>query len=164
MELLKIMTSPVITLQPTATVAQARVLMVKHNLQHLVILDGKQLVGIVSDRDIHIPRITGQWNAVPWMEGLAVKWVMSSPVLSLSPTAEVSEAARMMRDRKIGCVPVVHEGDLVGIVTITDLLNVLDPGSGALLYPPQVHRVSDDPPREDQQEQSREAKKHETGE
>lgn len=85
------------------------------------------------------------------MEALAVKWVMSSPVLSLSPTAQVSDAAGIMRDRKIGCVPVIQEGDLVGIVTITDLLNVLDPGSGALLYPPQVHRVSDDPPPEDHQ-------------
>ena len=149
MELREIMTFPVVTLQPTATVGEARALMRKHNFQHLAIVNRKQLVGVVSDRDIHIPRLTGQWNAVPWIEGLAVKWVMSSPVVSLSPTAQVSDAARMMRDRKIGCVPVIQQGELLGIVTITDLLNVLDPGSGALLHQSKMHRVSDDPRRQD---------------
>ncbi len=149
MELREIMTSPVVTLQPNATVGEARALMRKHNFQHLAIVNRKQLVGVVSERDIHIPRPTGQWNAVPWIEGLAVEWVMSAPVFSLSPTAQVSDAARMMRDRKIGCVPVIQQAELMGIVTTTDLLNVLDPGSGALLHQSKMHRVSDDPRRQD---------------
>ena len=144
MELREIMTSPVVTLSPAAKVAEARWLMREHNMQHLPVVDSGELVGIISDRDIHVPRLLGQWNAFPWIEGVSVKWLMSSPLSALPPTARIAEAAKTMRDDKVGCVAVVQQGELLGIVTITDLLNLLDPASGALVYGSQVHRVSEE--------------------
>jgi len=62
MNLREIMTSPVVTLSPTAKVAEARCLMREHNVQHLPVLDSARLLRIITDRDIHGPRLLGQWN------------------------------------------------------------------------------------------------------
>jgi CBS domain-containing protein len=56
------------------------------------------------------------------LKTLRVKEVMSEPAITISPEATIKEAARLMIERKIGCLPVVEGGRLVGIVTETDIL------------------------------------------
>jgi CBS domain-containing protein len=56
------------------------------------------------------------------LRGVAVKEVMSEPVVTVAPDASVRDAARLMLERRIGCLPVVDAGVLVGLVTETDLL------------------------------------------
>ncbi len=57
-----------------------------------------------------------------FLEGVNISQVMSSPPISIGPEAPVQEAARIMAARKIGCLPVIEDSKLAGIVTETDLL------------------------------------------
>jgi len=83
------------------------------------------LVGIISDRDLRAPDIPGRWHAIPWIDSIAVEWVMSSPVMVLPPDASLSAAANLMHTERIDCAPVLDDGKLVGIITSADLLQVL---------------------------------------
>ncbi|HTW88460.1 MAG TPA: CBS domain-containing protein [Candidatus Binataceae bacterium] len=78
-----------------------------------VVKDGK-LIGIVTERDLRRHR-----GNLPHVE---VKSAMSTEVLTVSPAASIEEAARLLHERKIGALPVVEDGTLVGIISTTDLL------------------------------------------
>jgi len=78
-----------------------------------VVKDGK-LVGIVTDRDLR--RHTG------YLPQTEAKMAMSEQLVTVTPAAPIEEAARILRERKIGALPVVEDGTLVGIITTTDLL------------------------------------------
>lgn len=78
-----------------------------------VVKDGK-LVGMITDRDLR--RHTG------YLPHTEVKSAMSEEVLTVSPASPIEEAARLIRERKIGALPVVEDGTLVGIISTTDLL------------------------------------------
>ena len=75
--------------------------------------DGK-LVGIITDRDIRA-------NLNP-LEALEVGKVMTTKVITVTPHTSVWDAARLLSERRVGALPVVDEGGLVGIVSTTDLL------------------------------------------
>jgi CBS domain-containing protein len=60
-----------------------------------------------------------------FLEGLAVKEVMSDPPLTIAPHASVQEAARLMMEKQVGCLPVVEGSKLVGIITETDMLKLV---------------------------------------
>ncbi|HTW86828.1 MAG TPA: CBS domain-containing protein [Candidatus Binataceae bacterium] len=78
-----------------------------------VVKDGK-LIGIVTERDLR--RHTG------YLPHTEAKMAMSEEVLTVTPATPIEEAARLLRERKIGALPVVEDGTLVGIVSTTDLL------------------------------------------
>jgi acetoin utilization protein AcuB len=98
--------------------------------RHLPVLaDDGSLQGIVTDRDLrhHLfaPLIfgeIGQTSVQALLLKVPVKHVMTAPVVSVDPEAEVGEAAALMREHRIGSAPVVEAGRLVGILTETDLL------------------------------------------
>ena len=106
-------------------------MMEQHRINQLpVVVDGK-LVGIVTDRDLRDafpsvfdpprrPRTTKGPLAEP--ERLTVEAVMTPHVLSLSPSDSMSAAAQLMRRERMGSIPVVDHGHLVGILTRSDLL------------------------------------------
>jgi CBS domain-containing protein len=60
-----------------------------------------------------------------FLEGIAVKEVMTAPVITIAPHATVQEAARVMMEKKIGCLLVLEGPKLVGIVTETDMLKLI---------------------------------------
>lgn len=109
----EIMTRRVITATPEMTVADARALTREHRIRHLPLLEAGRLVGIVTDRDL---REAGQGR---------VGDIMQPDVITTHPLDPVGEAARLLAEHRIGCLPVVQAGDLVGIVTETDLLRQL---------------------------------------
>lgn len=120
-----VMHSPVITVEPGATLEQAYGLMLERRIRHLPVVEG-HLLGVITDRDIH--RATSPFSLDgPRSPESAVKEVMVHPVISADPEDPIEEAARLMRGRRIGCLPVVGLGNeaLVGIVTATDLFEVL---------------------------------------
>lgn len=97
-------------------------------VRHLVVLSGGELAGVVSERDIL--RAPGMLAPV---DGLAVDAraalkvlrvgdVMSSPAITVRGDTPVAEAAALLVDNRVGCLPVLEEGRLVGIVTTSDLL------------------------------------------
>jgi len=103
-------------------------LMRARKCRRLPVVEGGKLVGIVSDRDVRLAlnspfilRERQQDQEV--LDRVVVAECMSPNPISLPPDASVLDAARLMRDRKFGGVPVVDAGRLVGIVTETDVLN-----------------------------------------
>ena len=96
-------------------------------VRHLPVVRGGTLVGVVSQRDLFHASLSNVIG-IPkdeqelFLEGVKIAEVMSSPAISISPDMSVQEAAALMADRKIGCLPVANGDSLVGIVTETDLL------------------------------------------
>jgi acetoin utilization protein AcuB len=120
------MTPVVVTIRLDATATTAWALMKVRHFRHLPVVDDRgRIVGIVSDRDLaRVPfTATGSGQAVP--TGTPVERIMTAVVVSVRPDDDVAEAARLMWEHKIGALPVVENGRLVGIVTEIDLLRML---------------------------------------
>jgi len=124
-----IMKRPVITIGPQATLREAHQLMWERGIRHLPVVDEGRLVGIITDRDIRLA--TSVLRPNPLSCDARVYEVMKRPVLTADPLDPVEDAARLMREEKVGCLPVVEGKDLVGIITGIDLLDALIVLTGA---------------------------------
>jgi acetoin utilization protein AcuB len=96
-------------------------------IRHLLVTEGERLVGIVTDRDIRLNLPSPATSLSVWeinylLTKLTVGDVMTKAVITVEPERPIEEAARLMLERRIGALPVVSEGGLVGILTETDLL------------------------------------------
>ncbi len=125
-----IMTPNPVTVTPRNAIRTAVNLMREVGCRRLPVVDRGRLVGIISDRDLrraaNSPTVVReQWYDNFILDHIEVGSCMTPNPLTISPDAPISEAARLMRDHKIGGLPVVANGQLVGIVTETDLLNFL---------------------------------------
>ncbi|GAA6746551.1 acetoin utilization AcuB family protein [Thermus brockianus] len=119
-----VMRSPVVTVGPDATLEEAYRLLLERGIRHLPVVAEGRLLGIVTDRDIRLA--TSHLNPKgPCPTCALVAEVMIKEVVTAHPLDPVEEAARVMRERKIGSLPVLEEGALVGIVTGIDLLDAL---------------------------------------
>jgi acetoin utilization protein AcuB len=118
-----IMRSPVITISPGTTLQDAYRIMQEKGIRHLPVIEQDQLAGIVTDRDLRLA--TSMLSATPFPPGSRVSEVMCRAPLTADPMDPVEDAARTMRERKIGCLPVLEEGRLAGIITGIDLLDAL---------------------------------------
>ena len=126
----EIMSRGLITVDKNASLRRARRILNQHRIRHLLVMDGKRLVGIVTDRDLRQAAPSSKSPLTisereEFMDELKVVEVMSRKLITASPNTTVREAARVMVNEKIGCLPVVNGNQLVGIVTETDLLGVL---------------------------------------
>lgn len=119
----EIMHSPVMVLPITATLGEAYALFEKHGFRHLPVVEGKRLVGILSDRDLRFA--TSSFCDIPHTADDPVTLAMSPRVLTADPLDPVEDAAKIMREHKIGCLPVVDGEEVVGILTGMDLLDAL---------------------------------------
>jgi acetoin utilization protein AcuB len=115
MRVFEIMSGRVMTVSPDAKVAEARALLDRHRVRHLVVTVHGEVVGVVSDRDL----------AGPSDEGLSVAHVMTSPAITIESTDTAKKAANLMEARTIDCLPVTVRGQLAGILTTTDLLRAV---------------------------------------
>jgi acetoin utilization protein AcuB len=118
-----IMRSPVITVEAGATLAEAYETMQTRHFRHLPVVQEDRLVGIVTDRDLRFA--TSSLHPTPFDADARIEDVMSRAPTTAMPLDPVEEAARLMRERKIGCLPVLEDDRLVGIVTGTDLLDAV---------------------------------------
>lgn len=126
MLLSEIMSVPVATVLPTASVVEATALMDRARTRHLVVVGrGRQIVGTISANDLR--------TAEP---GCTVESVMSTAAMTAPAGTDVRKAAKLLRGRNIGCLPVVEGGRLVGVVTTSDLLALL--GKGTLHVQPKT--------------------------
>jgi len=124
-----VMRYPVLTVDERATLRSAYQVMQDHQIRHLPVTKAGKLVGIVTDRDIRLA-VSPLAEGGPRHLEAAVGGVMSQPVLSADPLDPVEEAARLMRRRKIGALPVLEGEELVGIVTGIDRWMPWSPSPG----------------------------------
>ncbi len=127
----KVMRSNLVTATPDTTLVEARRLMDSKPIDHLLIVDTKgHLEGILSDRDLKqnwaSPATTLSNHELAYLlEQVKVKEIMSKAVLTISASTTVERAAYIMQQNNINALPVLENGDLVGIITSTDVMGVL---------------------------------------
>jgi len=120
--------SPIVkTVGRNDTLSLADDLMRANRIRHLPVLDEGALCGLVSRRDMFRGALAaalgyGDVAQRKLLDTLLVKEVMTTEVLTTSPETPLREAARTMLDRKIGCLPVLKDGRLVGILTEGDFV------------------------------------------
>ncbi len=131
MDVERFMTANPITASPSTSLRKALELLETHRIRHLPVVQGKRLVGIITDRDIRqmlpsslsVPEELERFRT--WGARVKVGEVMIRRVLSVTPDTRTQKAARLMVDRRIGCLPVLRGSTLVGIVTTIDLLRAI---------------------------------------
>ncbi|MFK7988526.1 MAG: CBS domain-containing protein [Sandaracinaceae bacterium] len=122
-----LMTTDVVTVHEEQDVVFATGAMTLRRIRHLPVVRDDVLVGLVSHRDLlraqakFAAQLTGDSSGTRVSSVLA-KDVMSEDVLTVTPETPADEAAMVLVDKKIGCLPVVREGALVGIITEADFL------------------------------------------
>ena len=127
----EIMTGHVITAKPEDRVVHARRLMLDNDIARLPVVDDGKIIGIISDKEIAFAFAElrrsfplGQQNH--HLKMLNVRDVMKTPVITIKEGATVEDAAKMMIENEVGCLPVIgRDGKLHGIMTRTDLLRYL---------------------------------------
>jgi acetoin utilization protein AcuB len=125
-----LMTAKPITVDPETPMLEARQRMVEERIRHLIVVENARVVGIVTDRDIRLNLPSPATSLSVWeinflLAKLTVGGVMSSSVIVVDPDRPIAEAARIMIDHKIGALPVVEEGRLVGIITESDFVRAI---------------------------------------
>ena len=122
-----LMSRIVISTPGTTPVLEARALMQKEHIRHLLVVDDGRLQGIVTDRDIRLNMASPATSLSVWelnhlLARLTVETVMTRGVIVIDGERDAREAARIMVDHKIGALPVLDGQRLLGIITETDLL------------------------------------------
>jgi len=124
------MSHPVITVQPALPIQDALKLMQEEHVRRFPVVDQHgRLVGIVSERDLLHAAPSDATSLSVWelnylLSKITVEKVMTREVITISEDTPLEEAARIMVDRKVGGLTVVRDGEVVGIVTETDLFKV----------------------------------------
>jgi len=121
------MSADPIAVSPDTTVFDARQTMVKERIRHLLVTEGQRLLGIVTDRDIRLNLPSQATSLSVWevnylLARLTVEEVMTTGVIIIGPDQNARNAARLMLEHKIGALPVLDAGRLIGIITETDVL------------------------------------------
>ena len=106
----------------------------RKRIRHFPVLEDGRLVGILSQTDLLHAAFSsamgyGERASEEYLRTIPVKEVMIEEVVTASGDEDVSAAARRMLEHKIGCLPVVEDGRLIGILSETDLLRLVAEGS-----------------------------------
>ena len=125
-----VMSRSVITLTPDQTLRDTIELLRSRRIRHLPVVDGPALVGIVTDRDVKraTPSLLSGIDRDSYeqvLETTKVTQFMTREPLTVTPVTDLKAAVAILVHRKVGALPVVDEGRLVGIVTELDMLRVM---------------------------------------
>jgi len=122
-----IMTTEVITILPSASLAEARALMREHRIHHLPVVDeDDSLIGIMSLTDLLASTDSSLRNDDSRIHAadICIREVMVADVATVDERASLRQAALFLEKHKIGCLPVVRDEKLTGIITDTDFVAV----------------------------------------
>ncbi|MDD3622377.1 MAG: CBS domain-containing protein [Methanofollis sp.] len=152
MKVREIMTEELVTVHADATVREAAALLRTHDIGGLPVMDGEELVGVITEADVLSLLKTGEISDDLWLPSplelievpireiinwektksalsdigmTPVRKVMSMPAITIRPDAEIEEAAGLMLREGIARLPVVDEGRLIGIVARRDIVQGL---------------------------------------
>ncbi len=113
-----IMSKDVRVVRPDTTVKEVVATMNKLNIGSILVVQADRPVGIITERDV-LRRIVEECLAP---ETLTARHVMTSPVITISETASIEEAAKLMAKKKVKKLPVTSNNEVVGIITYTDIV------------------------------------------
>jgi len=114
MEMIHIMTKHPETIHPDDNLAKAKEMMEVAGFRRLPVVKDDEVVGMLTERDLR--------SHAGYLDSTKVNAAMSAPVISVGPKSTVQAAARLMLRHKIGGMPVLESGKLVGMVTTIDML------------------------------------------
>lgn len=117
-----VMSRQVRAISPDETADEAYRIMRMRRIHHLVVMDGRHIAGVLSDRDL------GSGQGAAARKGREVRELMTTGVVTVTPETPMRKAANLMRGRSIGCVVVTEAAKVVGIVTVSDLLALVGRG------------------------------------
>lgn len=122
------MTGNPFTISPDQTIPEAQEIMMQHDVRRLPVIKNGKLLGIVSKEDIerYSPSKAtslSMGEIIYLLSKTKIKQIMSKDLITISPNALLEEAAILMRDNRVGFLPVVDEGKLVGIITESDIFD-----------------------------------------
>ncbi|HXA15528.1 MAG TPA: CBS domain-containing protein [Thermoanaerobaculia bacterium] len=118
---------PLFHVPSTASVREVARTMSEHNIGAIAVLDAGNLVGIFSERDI-LTRVVAEGRDP---ERTRIDSVMTTDLVVASPADDINEALQKMRDCNCRHLPVVHDGNLLGMISIRDLLQIDDDANRA---------------------------------
>ena len=126
-----VMTPDPVTIGPNHSIGAALARMRRGGFRRLPVVEDDKLVGIITDRDLRLamnsPFIMREgWYDSYLMEHIEVRSCMTPDPLAVAADGDLLTAVRLMRKHKFGGVPVLQDGKLVGILTETDLLDLLE--------------------------------------
>ncbi len=124
------MTRNPITVTPDTTFPQAIKAIRNNKIRHLPVVEGNKLVGIIVENDLLSNQPSkattlSVFEIYSLLNSLQVNQMMSKPVITVEGDCPIEEAARIMVEKKISCLPVMAGSDLVGIITETDIFRAL---------------------------------------
>ena len=124
------MTSPVLTIAPTTSVHTAHKLMTERRIRRLPVVQDGRLVGIVTLGDLRAAEPSGattlsKAEILTLLDELPVAQIMARSVHTVSPGTSIREAAGMMLVHRVSGLPVVHQGEVVGMITESDIFRML---------------------------------------
>lgn len=131
MRVADLMTGALVTVGHDATVAEAWRIMRTRQVRHLPVLDAdRRLIGMLTDHDLRLVILERCVNddvqpLARVLGRLRVNEIMTWAVITVRPDAEIREAARIMHEHTVGALPVVEDGRLVGMLTATDVIQVV---------------------------------------
>ncbi len=125
----EVMVKKVITIKGNDTLDTAQGLMVENSIRHLPVVDGTKLIGILTESDIRgafLSEIHLKSDTAPKLDPktMKVKNHMTPDPLTVLPEINIEDAALLIYENKIGCLPVVRDNKMVGIISIMDLLGL----------------------------------------
>jgi len=127
----RIMHTHLVTVPPDTTIVKARDIIAEKRINHLLVIDQKEeLIGLVSDRDVKqswaSPATTLSVHELNYLlTRLTVEMIMVRKIITISPGTTVERAALIMQENRISALPVIDDKKLVGIITTTDVMDVL---------------------------------------
>ena len=122
-----IMQRKIVTISAGESLSTVEDIMRLGRVRHMPVVSGGKLVGVVSERDLlrsSLSSLSSHRNDVrkAFLYAVEIGRVMSQPPIVIDPDASIKQAACTMAEAKIGCLPVVEDDELIGIVTETDVL------------------------------------------
>jgi CBS domain-containing protein len=126
----EVMTPNPVIVESEALLVEVERLMEERNVRRLPVVEDGRLVGIISKGDLREARMAELAARHPYDPATEESWLvvteaMTSPVITVTPQTPLVEAARLMLGHKIGGLPVLEAGQLVGILTDTDIIRLL---------------------------------------
>jgi CBS domain-containing protein len=126
MKVVDLMTTDPLTVTAAETVGKANELMGENNIRQIPVVNGRELLGIVTDRDVRAflsEALVGEPEARERALKTAIGEIMTTEPLSIAPDDDLKDAVEMLIEQKFGAIPVVDEAEgLVGIVSYVDVL------------------------------------------